>query len=129
MRGRLGLRRPPASAVAALVVLLVILGLVLLSYGGSGSGSGGSPFGSDLVLRPGQVAALPLGASQRDVERRFGKGAGALDSLEDTGVAVEPMDASCIYYRAARDNFYDVAQFCLRHDRLVSRRVFLVPTA
>ena len=124
MRRALRLHRPSASAIAATVVLLLFLGVFfLVSLGGGGGSSGGQ---ADVVVSSSQLRAIRPGTSRAEVERRFGKGAGALDYV-DTGVAVEPMDASCIYYRARQDSFNDVAQFCFRDDKLVSRRAFIAP--
>ena len=119
---RLRFLRPSASAIGALVVVLVVAALLLSSFGG---GSGSSS-GEDVVLSSGQLRAVQIGTSRAQVERRFGKGADALDAI-DTGIAVEPMDASCIYYRARQDSFNDVAQFCFRDDKLVSRHAFIAP--
>jgi hypothetical protein len=126
MTRRFRFRRPSASGVAAVIVLLPILGLVLASIAIHGGGSAGV-VGNDMVLSTAQIRAQPLGASKSEIEARFGKGSGALDRGIETGVAIEPMDATCTYYRAAPDNFYDVAQFCFRGDKLVSRRAFFVP--
>jgi hypothetical protein len=123
MRRALRFRRPSASAIAATVVLLFFLSaFFLVSLGGGGS-SGGQ---ADVVVSSSQLRAVRPGTFRAQVERRFGKGAGALD-YADTGIAVEPMDASCIYYRARQDSFNDVAQFCFRDDKLVSRQAFIVP--
>jgi hypothetical protein len=126
MTRRFRFRRPSASAVAAVIVLLPILGLVLASIAIThGSGSAGEV--GNVILSTAQIRAQPLGAAKSEIEARFGKGSGALDRGIETGVAIEPIDATCTYYRAAPDNFYDVAQFCFRGDKLVSRRAFFVP--
>jgi hypothetical protein len=125
MRRALRFRRPSASAVAAAIVLLPVLGLVFLSFdsGGSDGGFGGQ---RDVIVSAHQLRAIHPGTSRAQVERLLGKGSDALD-YADTGIAVEPMDASCIYYRARQDSFNDVAQFCFRDDKLVSRRAFIAP--
>jgi hypothetical protein len=125
MTRALRFRRPSASAVAAALVLLPVLGLILLSFtiGRGSSDSGGR---EDVVVTPHQLAAIHVGTSKAGVERVLGKGSDALD-YADTGVALEPMNASCIYYRARQDSFNDVAQFCFRDDKLVSRRAFIAP--
>jgi hypothetical protein len=127
MTRRFRFRRPSASGVAAVIVLLPILGLVLASIAITHGGGSAGVVGNNVVLSTAQIRAQPLGASKSEIEARFGKGSGALDRGIETGVAVEPMDATCTYYRAAPDNFYDVGQFCFRGDKLVSRRAFFVP--
>jgi hypothetical protein len=126
MKRRLRFRRLSPSAVAAVLVLLIVGGLVLLTVPISGGRSRGGGR-EDVVLSTREIQAEQLGTQRRDIERRFGKGSDALD-YQYTGIAVEPMDASCIYYRAAQDSFDDVAQFCFRKDKLVSRRAFFVPS-
>jgi hypothetical protein len=105
--------------------LLVVVGFVLLVFGVSGGGVGSS--GQEgVIVSPQRLRAIHAGTSLAEVERLFGKGSGALHYI-DTGIAVEPMDASCIYYRARQDSFNDVAQLCFRDDKLVSRRAFIAP--
>ena len=117
--------RPSASALAAALVLLPVLGIILLSFSTEhGSSHGGGR--EDVVVTPHQLAAIHVGTPRAEVEDRLGKGSDALDYV-DTGIAVEPMDAQCIYYRARQDSFNDVAQFCFRDDKLVSRRAFIAP--
>ena len=117
--------RPSASAVAAAVVLLPVLGLLTFAFA-TGGGSGDSGVLDDVIVSPRQLSAIHPGTSRAEVERRFGRGFDALDYV-DTGIAVEPMDASCIYYRARQDSFNDVVQFCFRDDKLVSRHAFIAP--
>jgi hypothetical protein len=126
MRRALRIRRPSASAVAATVVLLFVLSFVLLTISVGGGGGGGGGGLEDVIVSAQRMRAIDQGTTRADVERRLGKGLEAL-AYEDTGIAVEPMDASCIYYRARQDSFNDVAQFCFRDDRLVSRRLFIAP--
>ena len=126
MTRRLHLRRPSASTVAAVIVLVPILGLLVLSIASTHSSGSAGEVGN-VILSTAQIRAQPLGAAKSAIEARLGKGSGALDPGIETGVAIEPMNATCTYYRAAPDNFYDVAQFCFREDKLVSRRAFFVP--
>ena len=125
MRRPFRFRRRSASAVAAALVLLSLLGLTFLSFT---LGGGSSHVGQleDVVLTTRRLDAIHVGTSRAEVERLLGKGSEALDYV-DTGIAVEPMDARCIYYRARQDSFNDVAQFCFRDDKLVSRRAFIAP--
>ena len=72
----------------------------------------------------GELRSLQLGTPRRDVEHRLGKGQDAL-AYGETGPAVEPMDASCVYYaEAGTGNLRDVVQLCFRDGRLSSKRVF-----
>ena len=125
-------RRPGAPTVVAAVVVLGLLAFILLSTLG---GSGGSTFSSgngDRRMTRDQVASLPLETSRGDVNRRFGNGKDALayggfafGGSGETGVAVEPMDADCIYYgQAETSNLHALVQLCFRHDKLVSKKAF-----
>jgi hypothetical protein len=126
MVGRL--QRPSAPTIVSGVVVLGLLAAILLSTLG---GSGGTTFfagnGEHKITRD-QVASLPLGRSRGDVERRFGHGEDALAygvGPGETGVAVEPMDADCIYYGQAEiGNLHALVQLCFRHDKLVSKKAF-----
>jgi hypothetical protein len=122
-------RRPGAPAIAAAVVVLGLLAFIVLSTLG---GSGGTTFfagtGDHKITRD-QVASLSPGSSRGDVERRIGKGKDALAyggaGFGETGVAIEPMDAHCIYYgQAETSNLHALVQLCFRHDKLVSKRTF-----
>ena len=121
-------RRPSAPTIVSGVVVLGLLAAIILSTLG---GSGGTTFfggnGEHKITR-GQVASLPLGRSRGDVERRFGHGEDALAyglGPGQTGVAVEPMDADCIYYgQAEKSNLHALVQLCFRHDKLVSKKAF-----
>ena len=126
MVGRL--RLPSAPTIVSGVVVLGFLAAILLSTLG---GSGGTTFSSGTGARKitqDQLASLPLGRSRGDVERRFGHGDDALAygvQLGATGVAVEPMDADCIYYgQAETSNLHALVQLCFRHDKLVSKKTF-----
>jgi hypothetical protein len=120
--------RPGALSVVAVLVVLVFVAVFLLSMlGGSSSGTFSSVHRAEFT--PAVIASLPLGSSRRDVERKFGQGQDALGrhgfGFGDTGVAVEPMDASCIYYgEAAAGNRHALAQLCFQHDKLSSKREF-----
>jgi hypothetical protein len=111
-----------------LVVLLLLAFLLLSTLGGS-SGPTGSSLPRNHRITQGELASLPLGGSRRDIQRRFGRGTDALAyggfSFGETGVAVEPMDADCIYYgQAQTGNLHALVQLCFRHDKLVSKRTF-----
>ena len=101
MTGWSALRRLPSwSAIAAVIVLLVVL-VGLLSWVGLGEEESGAVQGRPEV-RMDDLRALEIGSSRDDVERAVGTGDGALefDSFggAGTGTAVEPMDATCVYY-------------------------------
>ena len=120
--------RPSAPTIVSGVVVLGLLAAILLSTLG---GSGGTTFSSGNGARKitqDQVASLPLGRSRGLVERRFGGGADALAygvGPGETGVAVEPMDADCIYYGQAQPSkLHALVQLCFRHDKLVSKQTF-----
>ena len=120
--------RPGAPTIVSGVVVLGLLAVILLSTLG---GSGGTTFSSGSGARKitqDQVASFPLGRSRGDVERRFGHGEDALAygvGPGETGVAVEPMDADCIYYGQAEiGNLHALVQLCFRHDKLVLKKAF-----
>jgi hypothetical protein len=121
-------RRPGAPTIAAAVVVLGLITFIALSTLG---GSGGTTFHEgteDHKITRDQVASLSPGSSRGGVERRFGDGEDALDygvGPGETGVAVEPMDAECIYYgQAETGNLHALVQLCFRHDKLVSKKAF-----
>jgi hypothetical protein len=122
-------RRPGAASVVAAVAVLVLLAFILLNTLGGSSGTISVGTGEHKITRA-QVASLPLGSSRGDVERRFGKGKDALaygggSGLGETGVAVEPMDADCLYYGQAEvRNLHASVQLCFRRDKLVSKQTF-----
>jgi hypothetical protein len=123
-----GFHRPSAPTIVSSVVVLGLLAVILLSTLG---GSGGTTFSSGSGARKitqDQVASFPLGRSRGDVERRFGHGEDALAygvGPGQTGVAVEPMDADCIYYgQAETSNLHALVQLCFRHHKLVSKKAF-----
>lgn len=124
MLRRLLARRPSPAAVAALLVLAVVVLLVLASLGRV---EGGVGFEVTQPLTAGDVRALEIGSSREEVERALGEGETALQDprFGATGTAVEPMDATCLYYDYMDDQaFADVAQVCYRDDRLVSKRIY-----
>jgi hypothetical protein len=122
-------RRPGASSVIAATVVLALVAFILLSTLGGSSGVTISSLPGNHRITKGELASLPLGSSRKDVERRFGKGMDALSfgalGFGETGVAVEPMDADCIYYgRAQVKDLHALVQLCFRHDKLVSKQTF-----
>jgi hypothetical protein len=121
-------RRPSAPTIVSGVVVLGLLAAILLS---TLAGSGGTKFSAgtrDHKITRDQVASLSPGSSRGDVERRFGHGEDALAygvGPGETGVAVEPMDADCIYYgQAETTNLHALVQLCFRHDKLASKKAF-----
>jgi len=120
------LRRPGAPTVAAAVVVLGLLAFIVLSTLGGSSGTTFSSGTGERKITRDQFASLPLGRSREDVEQRFGDGEDALAygvGPGETGVAVEPMDADCIYY-GQTSNLHALVQLCFRHDKLVSKKAF-----
>jgi hypothetical protein len=113
--------------VAAVVVLGLLAFLLLSTLGGSSGPTFTSGTGEHKITRA-QLASLPLGRSRGDVERRFGDGEDALAygvGPGETGVALEPMDAECIYYgQAETSNRHALVQLCFRHDKLASKKAF-----
>jgi hypothetical protein len=110
--------------VAVLLVLALIVIVVLTTVGGSTTlSTSGS---DDHALTRREFASIAIGDSRGRIEDLFGKGARALDYLGfgATGAALEPLDASCVYY-ADRSIHYSrafVLQLCFSHDKLVSKR-------
>ena len=122
------IRRPGAPSVVAATAVLVLVAFILLSTLGGSSGTISSQPGDHEITQV-EIASLPLGSSRKDVERRFGKGKDALAyggfGFGETGVAVEPMDADCIYYGQAKaKNLHALVQLCFRHNKLVSKQTF-----
>lgn len=121
-------RRPGAPTVVAAVVVLGLIAFILLTTLGGSSGPTFSSGTGERKITRDQVASLPLGRSRGDVERRFGDGKDALAyavGFGETGIAVEPMDADCIYYgQAETSNLHALVQLCFRHDKLVSKKAF-----
>jgi hypothetical protein len=114
------------STAAAVLVLLSVLGLLVLSetlVGGGGS-AGSIESSGDNAVAPAEYRALSLGTTREDVEDRLGDGVTALE-FETTGVALEPIDADCLYWpQAGTGNFRDIVQLCFRDDRLVRKRTY-----
>jgi hypothetical protein len=123
------LRRPQnlagkLTAGAAVVVLVLFLGSFAL-FGLSFSSSS-SEFGGDGVSRA-QLRSLKLGTSRDDIEARIGEGEDALGHIE-TGVALEPSDADCLYYMQTPSNsFGNIVQLCFRDDVLVRKQAYMDP--
>jgi hypothetical protein len=68
--------------------------------------------------------ALSLGASREEIEQRIGSGQDALE-FRRTGVALEPIDAECVYYpQAGTGDLRDIIQLCFRDDRLARKRMY-----
>jgi hypothetical protein len=121
---RLLKRRPKLTASAIVASLLLLLfAFVLLSTVGISSGtmsSGGvNLFGPQVTLH--QFRSLRLGASRHQVEQRLGKGKNALDREIETGLAIEPMNATCTYYPQSR-NVRNIVQLCFRNQQLISKQ-------
>jgi hypothetical protein len=115
--------RVTGSAVAGGLVLLFIVFILLSTMGLSSSGTSSGLSRQPSISRS-QLAALRLGTRRQTVEDQFGKGGDALNYPE-TGVAVEPMTASCTYYAQAQtENVRAVIQLCFTHDRLSSKHAY-----
>jgi hypothetical protein len=119
---RLGRRLRRALPLVALTpVLVLVVGLALFSVVSTTSDS--ESFGDDAVALA-DYRALTLGRSRDEIERRIGDGKDALE-FRETGAALEPMDADCVYYpQAGTGNYRDIIQLCFRDDRLVRKRTF-----
>jgi hypothetical protein len=109
---------------AAAVILVVVVSLPFLAWQGDGEGV---VSGIELpMLSAADLRSLELGTSRDEVEHRVGAGESALEFgfyPGGTGAAVEPMDATCVYYLAAGAARGPV-QLCYRDDQLVSKRVY-----
>lgn len=115
------LARSLSTIVAVVILLFLVAGLVL--FGAFGSGDSVSQAGDNAVA-PGEYRSLVPGSSRDEIEQRLGDGQDALE-FEDTGVALEPMDAECIYYpQEGTGNYRDIIQLCFREDRLVQKRMY-----
>lgn len=115
-----------ASAIVATLLLLAIVYFALMSFGTHYEVSSGQ----EEIKGPGreQVRSLALGASRSEIESRFGPGKDALE-YGSTGIAVEPIEATCLYYPAGSGYPYGVVQLCYRDDTLVSKRTLNAPHA
>src|SRR4051812_17320723 len=92
------------SAIAGGLVLLFIGYLLLSTIGISSSGTSISSVSRTPSISRSQLAALHPGTRRKTVEQQLGKGDDALNYPE-TGIAVEPMTATCTYYaQAETDN-------------------------
>lgn len=124
MRRRALDRRPSPSAVAAVVVLAVFI-VLAVAWQGLGGGAIGVETGRTLTAA--DLRALEIGSSRDDIPRAIGEGESALEDpvFGTTRTAVEPMDATCLYYTySGRQNLRDLVQLCYRDDRLVSKRIY-----
>ena len=111
------------SAIAAVIVLAVVALSSFAVLGGGGS----SGFSVETGVGTPDVRALELGTSRDDVESELGPGEDALEFAVTSGgtrTAVEPMDATCVYYSAFATDARGPIQLCYRDDRLVSKRVY-----
>jgi hypothetical protein len=123
MRRLPSLRPRSASTVVAILLLAVMGGFLFLvfSFGATTSESG---FAGQNAVSLSAYRTLTSGQSLKSVEDELGPGEDALGFFE-TGSALEPMDAECIYYpQAGTGNFRDIFQLCFRDDRLVRKRAF-----
>jgi hypothetical protein len=120
------LRRWAAPSTIVAVGLVLLIAFFVL---GTLSFSTGEVTSIRLDVTPGSIERVRLGASREDAERVLGSpGQDALE-FATTGVAVEPMDADCVYYLvSAGVDGWDVLQLCYRDDRLVSRQRFSTPS-
>jgi hypothetical protein len=110
------------TAAAAVLVLLVILGGLAVFGFSSMSMSSGS-FGDDAVTRT-AYRSIKLGSSRDKIEERIGQGQDAIE-FRESGVALEPIDADCIYYpQAGTGNYRDIIQLCFRNNQLVRKQTY-----
>ena len=119
-------RRVTWSAIAAVIVVGFLLFVVVGTYG-LGSGSVGAQGGPEMTRA--ELRSLALGSSRDEIERAVGKGSDALEFSEGflgaTGAAVEPMDATCVYYSLPGGFFTrGPVQLCYRDDVLVSKKLY-----
>jgi hypothetical protein len=122
LRGRLG--RSVSTAVAVVVLVLFVAALFLSEtlVGSDDSLESGSIDAGAIAAV--QYRALALGSTREEVEEHVGDGANALE-FETTGVALEPMDADCLYWpQADTGDYRDIVQLCFRDDRLVRKRKY-----
>ena len=90
------------------------------------SGGGGS-FAFARTISRERLSSLRLGTPRSKIEKAVGKGKTALDQDVDTGIAVEPTDATCTYYPQSLTNIRNIIQLCYRDDRLVSKHAYEGP--
>src|SRR3954468_7093440 len=98
---KLGRFRPRAAAsIAAAVLILLFVTFVLLSTVGGSTQVTVGPLDRGHGVSRARFASLALGASREAVEHQLGRGRPAFnfEPLDETGPAVEPMDATCVYY-------------------------------
>lgn len=115
-----GFLRRRATTAVALVVLLIMLGTFLLFFGMTTS-TGGTDFDSILgrTINAAEFRALEVGMSEKDVKDEVGDGEDALEYSYE-GIATEPMDARCVYYRHGGGS----VQLCFRDGKLSSKRAY-----
>jgi hypothetical protein len=123
------LRRPhnlggKLTTGVAIAVLLLLLGSFALFSGFTSSDS--ESFGGG-GISPTELPALTLGSSREEIEAQLGKGEDALGFI-DTGVALEPMEARCVYYYQSGSDLSRVVQLCYREDRLVRKQTYGPPS-
>src|SRR3954471_9014305 len=112
---KLGRFRPRAAAsIAAAVLILLFVTFVLLSTVGGSTQVTVGPLDRGHGVSRARFASLALGASREAVEHQLGRGRPAgepgnnrrgrgrrafnFEPWDETGPAVEPMDATCVYY-------------------------------
>jgi hypothetical protein len=118
MRTRRQIGRRASAVVAAAVVLVLLASFLLFSTGGDDLSSSAG----ENAVALGTYRSLEVGASRDAIESQLGRGQDALE-FRETGAALEPMDAECIYYpQAGTGNFRDIVQLCFRDDKLVRKR-------
>jgi hypothetical protein len=113
-----------ASVVAALVVIAAIGFVLLQTIGGSSELSVSSL--EEPTITKSEFASIAVGASRERIESRQGKGEDALDfvAFGNTGSALEPLDASCVYFNVGPYNTAALVQLCFSDGKLTSKRRF-----
>jgi hypothetical protein len=113
-------RRLLIGAAVGVAVLLVGGLVVLLSGGGVGK-----PSRTDGITLE-QFRAVPPGASQEDVEQRFGAAADRQNLETDVSASDEPQKSSCLYYpEQGRDLDEGLSfQFCFIEGKLDTKNSF-----
>jgi hypothetical protein len=121
------LPRPSASVVVASLVVLIIVFLLLATLSLSFSSMSISEVNpSGPPISPSELRWLHRGTPRQQIERQFGKGRSAL-AYPETGIAVEPMNATCTYYPQSLSNVRNVVQLCYSDDKLISKRAYAAP--
>jgi hypothetical protein len=107
------------------VIVVVVVFVLFLAWQGLGEGEFGAQGGPQMTGA--ELQALTIGGSRDEIERAVGKGDSALeyDFFGGTGTAVEPMDATCVYYGyAGKQDVASVVQLCYRDNELASKNTF-----